>query len=114
MVKRLFLSAVVKFTSELAGTVNALKSVPASSVVQKELLKTVSGLLESANEKLKVLETVIEKAHHVNDVLKRAEAFRDKVVVAMNDLRKDIDTLEGLMPARLWPVPTYSEMLFKL
>ncbi len=30
----------------------------------------------------------------------------------MNDLRKTIDTLEGLTDADLWPVPTYAELLF--
>jgi glutamine synthetase len=50
----------------------------------------------------------------VADIAKRAEAFRDKVFVAMSALRKDIDALEGLVSANLWPVPTYAEMLFKL
>ena len=70
--------------------------------------------MSAASEKLVVLESAIEKAHHVADVAKRAEAFRDKVVVVMNALRKDIDALEGVTPTEIWPVPTYAEMLFKL
>ncbi len=114
MVKRQYLPAVIEFTKDLAKTVAQLKSVGASAKVQKELLSKVSGLLESASEKLAVLESAIEKAHAVKDSVKRAEAFRDKVVVAASELRKDIDALEGLTPANLWPVPTYAEMLFKL
>jgi glutamine synthetase len=114
MVKRQYLPAVIEFTSDLAKTVSQLKGVAVSSKVQKELLGKVSGLLEAAAEKLVVLEGAIDKAHAVKDLVKRAEAFRDKVVVAAGDLRKDIDALEGLVPANLWPVPTYAEMLFKL
>ena len=114
MVKRLFIPAGIKFASELAGAIGSLKSAAAPATVQKELLATVSGLLAAASEKLAVLEDAITKAHHVADVAKRAEAFRDKVVSAMNDLRKDIDLLEGVTPSELWPVPTYAEMLFKL
>ena len=114
MTKRLYFPAVIQFTERLSKTVAKLKSVAGSAKVQKELLTKVSGLLESANEKLSMLEASIVKAHAVSDVAKRAHAFRDKVVPAMNDLRKDIDALETLLPAELWPVPTYAEMLFKL
>ncbi|OGX14183.1 MAG: glutamine synthetase [Omnitrophica bacterium RIFOXYB12_FULL_50_7] len=114
MVKRQYLPTVIGFTRDLARTVSKLKSVAVSSKVQKELLGEVTELLESASEKLTVLEEAIEKAHAVKDLVKRSEAFRDKVVVAAGELRKDIDALEGLMPASLWPVPTYAEMLFKL
>jgi len=29
----------------------------------------------------------------------------------MNELRASVDALEALVPADLWPLPTYSEML---
>jgi len=32
----------------------------------------------------------------------------------MADLREDIDTLETLIPRKLWPVPTYADLMFKL
>jgi glutamine synthetase len=114
MVKRLFIPAGLKFAAELAGAIGALKTASAPATVQKALLAIVSSLLSGASEKVATLEAAIEKAHHVTDVAKRAEAFRDKVVVAMNSLRKDIDALEGVTPTELWPVPTYAEMLFKL
>ncbi|HNX68156.1 MAG TPA: glutamine synthetase III [Candidatus Omnitrophota bacterium] len=114
MVKRQYLPAVIKFTEQLAETVGKIKAVAGSVRVQKELLSKVTELLESASAKLETLETAIRKAYAVPDIAERAEAFRDKVAVAINDLRKDVDALEGLLPATLWPVPTYAEMLFKL
>jgi glutamine synthetase len=38
--------------------------------------------------------------------------MRDKVVPAMSALRATVDTIEGLTPHEIWPLPTYREMLF--
>ncbi len=114
MVKRQYLPSVIQFTGRLAGAIHQLKAVSVSAKVQKELLEKVNDLLESANDKLEKLESAIARAHRVENLLKRAEAFRDRVTVTMNDLREDIDTLEGIVPSELWPVPSYADMLFKL
>ncbi len=114
MVKKLYIPAVIGYTAELAQTVNRLKTAGAIAKVQKELLDKISELLESANKKLHTLETATKKAQGISDAHERAETYRDKVFVAMNDLRSDIDALETMVPASIWPVPTYAEMLFKL
>ncbi|HOE68565.1 MAG TPA: glutamine synthetase III [Candidatus Omnitrophota bacterium] len=114
MAKKLYIPSVIKFTDCLAGTIGRLRAVTASARVQKELLASVTELLESANDKLATLETAIVKAHHIEGLEARAFAFRDKVVTAMNALRKDIDALENIVPSELWPVPGYADMLFKL
>ena len=36
------------------------------------------------------------------------------VIEAMNELRVPVDTLEGIIPADMWPLPSYAEMLFML
>lgn len=114
MVKKQYIPAVVAYTSQLAETVTKLKSAGASATVQKELLGQISELLESANDKLAKLESNLKKAQAVSHAPEKAEAFRDKVVTAQADLRKDIDALESMLPSNKWPVPTYAEMLFKL
>ena len=98
----------------MALAVSSLKAVSAPANVQKELLTKVSALLESASNKVAELETLTKKAQEIHEAKARAVSFRDKVVPAMNALRVDIDALETLSPADLWPVPTYAEMLFKL
>ena len=44
----------------------------------------------------------------------QAEAYRDLVFKTMGDLRKDADTLETLVDAEYWPMPTYSKLLFNI
>jgi glutamine synthetase len=46
------------------------------------------------------------------NALKHAKHFRDAVVPAMTALREAGDELEAIMPAELWPLATYREMLF--
>ena len=81
---------------------------------REELLDSIGSLLASANKKLKKLETETAKAQAIDKVDKQAIAFRDKVRTGLVDLRADIDAIEELTPSDLWPVPVYSEMLFKL
>ncbi len=114
MVKSLYIPAVIPFIKELAETIEKLEAVSGSATVQKELLAEVSTLLESAYRNTKKLEAELEKAHKIADSFERAGAFRDKVFATMNDLRKDIDMLETITPRKLWPVPTYADLLFKL
>ncbi|MCB9799202.1 MAG: glutamine synthetase III [Candidatus Omnitrophica bacterium] len=114
MTKRLYIPAVVEYTEQLATTVASLKEAGASAVIQKDLLKTVSGLLDNVVKKLAVLEGALSKAQTIADLATQARAYRDKVFTAQASLRQDVDALEDILPSHLWPVPTYAEMLFKL
>ena len=111
MVRRLFFPAAIRYMAELG---NSIAVAGKSAQVQKELLDSIGSLLASANKKLKKLETETAKAQAIDKVDKQAIAFRDKVRTGLVDLRADIDAIEELTPSDLWPVPVYSEMLFKL
>jgi glutamine synthetase len=111
MVKRLYIPAVIRFSTELGTSIAA---VGKGASVQKGLLAEISKLLESAAKKVKKLEEETGKAQAISSVDKQAAAFRDKVFTAMQGLREDIDALESVMPRDLWPVPAYSDLLFRL
>ena len=80
----------------------------------KDLLKKTGKLLDSAYKNAAKLEAAADKARSLNDTVKIAAAFRDKVKPALEALRTDIDALEEMVPSGLWPVPVYSDLLFKL
>jgi len=69
------------------------------SVAQKKLQKTVSGLIDKALGAADVLDAAIEKHDSA------------KTNAAMLKLREAIDALEGVVPANIWPLPSYAEML---
>ncbi len=114
MVKSLYIPAIVHYTSELAEVIAKLEAVSYPADVQRDLLSRVSSHLKSAYRNTRKLESAREKALKIADSLKRAEAFRDKVHSTITDLREDIDALEFLIPRKLWPVPTYGDLLYKL
>jgi glutamine synthetase len=111
MVRRQYIPAALRFMTELGNSVAATGK---HGVVQRELLAQVGELLTSVQKKVAVVESEAGKAKSIAEVPKQAAAFRDKVFPALAKLRADIDELEGIVPSDLWPVPAYSDMLFKL
>jgi glutamine synthetase len=112
MVRTQYIPAIIAYTQELAGTIGLLKAAGSPADVQAALLARISELLASASKKAEVLESETAAAHAIPETEKRAKAFRDKVFEAHVALRGDIDALEMLLPRRLWPVPSYADMLF--
>ncbi len=111
MTKRQYLPTAIRFMTELGNAVNAAGKYGS---VQKDLLAKVGKLADSAAKKLEKLEAEVAKAQSTDKADKKAVAFLDKVLSACESLRADIDALEQITPADLWPVPTYNELMFKL
>ncbi|MFP4467132.1 MAG: glutamine synthetase III [Candidatus Goldiibacteriota bacterium] len=114
MARTQYLPAVMRFISELADSAASAKNSGISAKTQENILKTATGLLDSAFEKIQALEKAITEAANAGDTTKMAEAYRDKVFTACTSLREDIDALEEITPESLWPVPSYADMMFKL
>lgn len=116
MASTLYIPAVIRFTKELASSVNEVKAACGSIdvSVQTGLLEKTSGLLIKAQNALERLRKLDAEANSLESVEERARFFRAEVCPAMDALRQPIDELEMIVDRRLWPVPTYAEMLFEL
>jgi glutamine synthetase len=114
MVKKQFIPAATEYATFLADSIASFKAVSVAAPVQEDLLKKLGAQLASAYKNLGKLEAATAKAQETADTVKKAETYRDKVVTAMKALRTDIDALEMIVPRDMWPVPTYTELLFKL
>jgi hypothetical protein len=51
-------------------------------------------------------------AHHDGDPIRHASQISRELKPAMAELRVVVDTLETLVAADLWPLPTYRDLLF--
>lgn len=111
-----YIPAVIKYTGQLAGSINSIKTAcPQADIsVQEELLLTTGNLLSDANKALKVLKEADAKACKIDDIRIKANFFKNEVIPAMAKLRKPIDELEMIVDKKLWPVPTYADMLFEV
>lgn len=117
MAKHQIIPSAVKYSTQLAQSINAIKT--ASSAVdvsvQEGLLQELCTLLVSFKAKLSTLEKDTQKAITVTDNAYALGVFyRDVVFKDMQALRLDGDQLETIIDAELWPLPTYAQMLFML
>lgn len=103
-------NTVIALEGECALTMARTQLIPAGldfqeqlssvkSVTQKKLLKQVSSLIDSALKAADALDAAIEKHDSA------------KTLAGMNKLREVIDELEGVVPANMWPIPSYAQML---
>jgi glutamine synthetase len=114
MVKKQYLPACIEYATFLADSIGSFNAVSVSAPVQEDILKKLGSFIASSYKNLAKLELAVAKTQAIADVVKKAESYRDKVFVAMQDLRKDIDALEMIVPRDMWPVPSYADLLFKL
>ena len=105
--------AVVRFTRDLAETVQAVEAVGADASVQRELLGRVTVLLRQANAALSDLRAKQARASALSGE-KQARVYYEEVTIAMQLLRAPVDHLEMVVDGALWPVPTYGDLLFNV
>ena len=116
MVSRQYIPAVIHYTTELATSLNAVRQAWAQAdvSVQTELLEQVSALLAETKQALRDLQQAEREANAKPEGAEMAISFKESVIPAMAALRAPIDKLETLVDKRLWPVPTYGDLLFEV
>ena len=114
MVRTAILPCALRFQAELADIVGATQACDIECPGTAAQLREVVGqteALRTAIAKLEKSETFKSDGSH-GDHEKEARHYRDVLVPAMLEVRKLCDGLEKVMPADLFPFPTYAELLF--
>ena len=115
MAKKLYLPAASKYAKELAEIVSLKKAAGgADDSYESELLAKVSSLTASIYNKVKALDKAVIEAKNVSETGALALYYRNSVFQAMSELRENVDELEGCVPAEVWPVPSYADLLFSV
>jgi glutamine synthetase len=107
----LILPAAVRYQTEVAGNVGALKA--AGVEADTSTLAEVTAPLTDLRAALADLKSALA-ADAGETALAEAEHARDALLPAMAAVRAAADLLEGIVADDLWPLPTYQEMLFIL
>ncbi|MHB0912711.1 MAG: glutamine synthetase III family protein [Armatimonadota bacterium] len=105
MVKRQVLPAVMDYSGSLASSAAAVKAAGVNADAHMKELESVCSQIASLRAGIEALESAVEAAETPED-------YRDKVIPAMAAVRSASDSLESMVDAELWPLPTYAEMLF--
>lgn len=114
MVRRAILPATAKYVKELSETALTKKSFMPSCDVsfEEETAARLTELSSAAYSLVKKLESENENVRVLASSKERAEAYRDSILPIMEELRKTVDEMETLVPAEIWPYPTYGNLLF--
>ena len=115
MASKQIIPAVIKYTTQLAGSLGAVKNAcPEADVsVQTELLVETSALLSDMKVALASLEEDLENCSRLESA-EQAHAYHEKVVPAMDALRAPADRLEMIVDKDLWPFPSYGDLIFEV
>ena len=114
MASKQILPVVVSYTKTLADTVLAVKEAGADASVQTELLKEASLLLADAKKALETLKLEDAKAAAMEEGKEQAFYYKDVVKKAMEELRAPVDALEMIVDKKVWPIPTYGDLMFEV
>ena len=116
IIRKQIIPATIRYTTVLADSVNQVRQAAGDADVstQVEMLTEVSSYLKDTKEKLTVLENLEAEGIKISGITDRAFFYRDKVLPAMEALRKPVDKLEMLVDKSMWPMPSYGDMIFEV
>ena len=105
--------AVIKYTRQLADSINAVVAAGVLEVeVQTELLRETSALLKKTKDALNELKKVTEEALTKEEGKESAMFYHERVMPSMEALRTPVDELEMIVDKDMWPMPSYGDLLF--
>lgn len=117
MAKRQILPAVIEFSTMLGTSINTIKAASPNADIsaQTELLNEVCTLLASFKKNIHLLEAKTDEASKMHgNTYKQACFYRDEVFKQMASLREAADKLETIVDEKIWPFPTYGELLYNV
>ncbi len=116
--RKKILPVCIAYTKQLCDAVNAKNQLsPAlniSTAVEDAMVSEISDLTAGLYEAIEDLREQISLAGREHTVIEKAQAYRKRVVPAMERLRTTADALEVLIPQDQWPFPAYSEILYNI
>ncbi|MDO4620655.1 MAG: glutamine synthetase III [Lachnospiraceae bacterium] len=106
--------AIINCTEKLARAVMTVEQAGADASVQKRRLQKLSALLAEAEAAHETLESETIAAERMPAGRNQAVTFRDRVVPAMEALRRPVDEAEMMVDKELWPIPSYADLMFEV
>ena len=106
--------AVMRFSRNLAGTVNEIKTAGADVTVPMNMLKDTTALLSQTKLALAKLQEAADQAAAMENGREQAEYYHEVVFKDMEELRVPVDKLEMIVDKEEWPMPSYCDLLFEV
>ena len=115
MVRQLYLPAIASYAAEVAeniGKVRAVLGEGGDLAPQEAILRALTEGVRTIDDLLVELDQTHHRVRAIADQQECANENASKVVPLMDELRAVIDSLEIVVSAEHWPVPSYNDILF--
>jgi len=116
MARKQIMPAVASYCLHVAETARAKREfVPEGGLrYEKRLLKKLSMLQDSMDEKTERLSSCLEAVESMCVAEEKAKKIRDTFLPVMEALRREADEAETLTAKEYWPFPTYGDLFFSV
>ena len=114
MAKKSIIPAVSKYTKELVKTASMKRDLGIEAGYETKVATKLSSLNTEAFEITERLENEVHSANLEKNVEKNARLHEERVLSTMNALRMVVDEMETMTSKEYWPMPNYSELLFRV
>jgi glutamine synthetase len=105
--------AAVRYRQELASSISACANLDVPA--EKTSLTELSGMIQSFEDSLRALEACehdLDWFPEEDHLAASARACIERIIPALEELRRWADSLETVVAEDLWPLPSYQEILF--
>ncbi len=113
MAKQEILPACIAYTDKIVKSVNMKKEIgidaPAETVLAKRLSEGCENMINSIDAMDAVMAVIPN-----GDPLQVAHYYKDEILSAMDDLRQISDDMETIVGKKYWPMPTYTDLLYRV
>ena len=108
------LPAVMRYQTELAQNINAMRSIDMvqNTRLQVDLVKRININVEAIQSGLKRMHEAHHRAHLADEIRIEAGIFCHEVKPEMDNIRTAVDDLESIVDDQYWPLVKYRELLF--
>ncbi len=116
MARQEILPAVIHFGDHVSKALLNKRACALNLDVSAEetLLKKLSQDTACLSKAIESLDQTLQIISVIKEPLSQAQAYRKKIVPAMEALRAPVDRLEVIVAKDFWPMPTYGDLLFSV
>lgn len=103
----------LEFSNKISKDIFKLKELQVDSKTETKILNNTRKIINNLYENMEKLDSKLQKAKEIQDFEEKAMYYKEEIITSMNSLRKDVDSLELIVPKNMWPMPTYSDIFLE-
>ena len=114
MVRQEILPAVLRYMGDVAAAQGSLAPYAAQLApdFNDAYLAQLLHLRIQLQDRIEALDAALSAEKRCDDLLSSAMEHRTQVLPALDRLRTVVDALEAIVEKRVWPLPSYGELMF--